>query len=119
MLTNYSQEQFWLQYRDLPDEVKDLLWDENLTDLFFYLVREYNIPDKVYTFSQITDYVIMGLIPVQKYRETLQVELGLPETTARQLAYEVRDKLFVKIGDYLRKTHNIPRAAEEDVGTQS
>lgn len=113
MLQSYTREQVWKQYRELPRGLQDAIWSEKTSDVLYEISLKYNFSDRSGAFAKITGRILLGLIPIQKFRSTLQEELELDEQTARNIAYEVRDSVFSTVAEELRNLHGISAANPE------
>src|SRR3989344_9079491 len=109
-MRSYPQEQIWQQYKKLPQELKEVIWATETNDLLYEISKKYNILDKANSLARVTGGILMGFIPLTKYRATIQEELGISEDQARQIAYEIRDTLLMRVAEHLRDLHNIQEA---------
>jgi len=90
-----------------PSSIRVVSRSEETTQTVKDLGERYNLGDRVSAVARITAYVLVGLVPITKFRETIQSEAKLEEDMARKIATEIRDKVFVRVVDELRAIHGL------------
>ena len=92
----------------LPESVRTTILAPKTLDTL-YAIGENNklTQEKVDKLVRYTDVILAGIVPIKLFRNTLQEELQLDEDTARKVAMEVRDKIFMAVKDELREIHNL------------
>lgn len=103
----YTQEQLDEFYEKMPESLRDSMWDEKTTDAILDIEKRYMLESKNGLLGKITGRVLMGIVPLTKLRVTIQQELNIPEEQAREIAYEIRDKIFAPVADDLRRLHGL------------
>lgn len=92
--------------KELPEKIRDVLWAEETGDAIEEIAEKHAVENPS-SLSRLTGWVLAGFLPIQKFRSTLQEELGISEEQARQIAYEIRERIFAQVAEELRKIHNL------------
>lgn len=109
-MQTYTQEQLDELYDNMPESLHDVMWDEKTTGVILDIERRYMLESKNGLLGKITGRVLMGALPIQKFRATIQEELQIPEEQAREIATEIRDTIFAPVAEDLRKVHGLDNA---------
>ncbi|MBD3208706.1 MAG: hypothetical protein GF370_04620 [Candidatus Nealsonbacteria bacterium] len=88
MSLNYTREQFWKMYNRLPQELKEAIFSENLTNNV-YDICERNKIEEVPELTKYAQYVLLGGLPPDEFQKTIKEEMGLEKETAEKTAKEV------------------------------
>lgn len=102
-----EQEQFLEKYNQLPQDVQEAMISSQTAQIIYETAEEQGLLNEVSRIAEITGDVMMGIVPITKFKQTIQSELNVEEDKARRIAQVVRDKIFLKIVDSLRKIHNL------------
>lgn len=100
-------EQFLEKYNQLPQDVQEIMIDFQSAQVIYETAQEQGLLQAVSRIAEITSDVMMGFVPITKFKQTIQSELNVEEGKARIIAQVIRDKIFLKIVDSLRKIHNL------------
>lgn len=107
MVKKYTSEQFWKLYEKLPQELKDALFAEE-TGNSLYTICERNKASEI--LGQVVDYVgqvLMGLLPPDEFRETLEKKLKLKKETAKKISQEINRFVFYPVKSSLEGLYKI------------
>lgn len=107
-IEKYSGEKAWEVFDGLPDALKDAILSPQNLDVLDDIAKKHNVPPETNLLVRYTHAALAGIIPLQKFRQALQEELQIPEDQARQIAREIREKIFTQVSEELRKLHNLP-----------
>lgn len=110
LLSQYTTDQIWEKFDVLPEGLKDALLSPQVLDELDIVARNNNISVDPNPLVSVTHAVLLGIVPIQNFREALQQDLLIDENKARNIAYEVRDKVFSTLAEDLRLVHNIPQS---------
>lgn len=99
--------QRWEMYYKLPQSVRDALFSDNTSQMIFSIAKSEGLLPHSEKLAEITGDVMLGILPITRFRETLQDKLNIDEEKARRVAKGVRDKIFMPIAQELRKVHNL------------
>jgi len=94
--------------RNASPKMRDVIWAEETGETIESIAMRHGVEDKTSNLSEITSFVLLGFLPIQKFRSALQEELNIPEEQARQIAQEIRERIFAQVAEELRKLHKLP-----------
>ena len=83
-----SRDELWAIYNTLPDILKDTMFSEDTADAIFNICKLYEI-DKDSEVAKIIGKILMGLLPPEFLKDTLQEELGIKEDIATKTTMEL------------------------------
>ena len=90
-----------------PSALRVLSGSEETAEAIRAIGNKHKLGEKVSHVARITAYVLVGLLPLYKFRETIQAEIGTDENTARTIAIEIRSKVFSRAVEELRAIHGL------------
>ena len=91
-----------------PESVKDAVLAPESIDVLDEIAKKYGLTKEQYRkMGRYVDFVLVGVVPIKLFRETLEEEMEVDTETARKIAGEIRDKIFMKVKDELRKIHGL------------
>lgn len=102
-----NQNTFWEHYNKLPPDVQEAMITMESANVIYETAKSEHLLPKVSRLAEITGDVMLGILPIMQFRQAIQDELGIEEEKARRIAKAVRDKIFLKIVDSLRRIHNL------------
>lgn len=105
MLEEYKH--IWDKVDGLPKDAQDVFFSPDTAETIHEAAKDEHILPRVSMLAEITGDVILGILPITQFRQTIQEELEVDEEKARRIAQKVRDKIFVKISGSLRKIHKL------------
>src|SRR3989344_6913117 len=95
MPNEHTQEKLWKLYEGLPGGLKELIFSEKAANIIWNICQENKIPDDdVSKVSGNAGKVILGVLPLDKFRETIQTELKIKESLAKKISDEVNELIF-------------------------
>ncbi len=83
-----SRDELWAIYNTLPDTLKDAIFSEDTAEAIFNICKLYEIT-KNSEVAKIIGKILMGLLPPEFLKDTLQEELGISEDIAKKTAMEL------------------------------
>ncbi len=115
MSKEYTKEQLWKLYENLSERLKELIFSEKAADIIWNTCQENKIPNNdVSKLSGAAGRVILGVLPLDKFQETIQAELKIKENIAKKVSLDINRLIFSQIKDDLTKTYN----TEKDIKTE-
>lgn len=105
-MSDYTQEQFWKLYKKLPEELQEALFSIESADFVYELCVKNNIEK----FSEINKYigdVLIGILPVAKFQETLEKELDIETEIAKNVTQEINRLIFLPVRPSIERLHEI------------
>ncbi|MCX6738216.1 MAG: hypothetical protein NTY11_02280 [Candidatus Parcubacteria bacterium] len=83
-----SRDELWAIYNTLPDTLKDAIFSEDTAEAIFNICKLYEI-NKNSEVAKIIGKILMGLLPPEFLKDTLQEELGISEDIAKKATMEL------------------------------
>jgi hypothetical protein len=80
-------------YNETPKDIKDVLFADYTSSAIKNAVHRNNKEDNILDISATVGYILVGLIPVKNIIQVLQEIADLDESTAKNIAYEVREQI--------------------------
>lgn len=109
IIQKHTREDLWKRFDTLPEKIKDLILSEKILDEIDIIAKRNGIPPEKNTIARYVHLTLAGIIPITLLRETLEEEFGISTDQARQVAVEIRDKIFMQVRDELRKVHGLDK----------
>ena len=106
MPKEYKKEQYWKLYQELPEELKKVVFSEETARTIFDICRRNGIDDV----SQISGYiqdVLLGILPLKDFQETLERETGLEKKLAEIIMGEINRFIFYPVKPTLEELYKI------------
>lgn len=107
MPVKYTREQFWKLYEKLPQELKDVLFDEKTSDNIYDVCEKNKVLEN---HDQIVDYVgqvLIGVLPLTDFQNVLEQELKLKKDVAKKVSQEINRFVFYPVKASLEELYNI------------
>ena len=107
-MLNYSKEQIWDLYEELPQELKDSIFSEKNADYIYNSCASNGIRDKkkISEIAKNVGYVFLGLISPKEFQKTLK-KLDLKKETAENIYKEINDYVFLPRKNILEKLYRV------------
>jgi len=97
------------KFNALPEKLRAVILAPESSDVLKAIAKSNNITGDM-NFKKLRRYttlILAGIVPITMFRQTLEDELRIDEDNARKIAIEVRDKIFMRVKDELRKLHKL------------
>lgn len=115
MPKEYPQEQLWKLYENLPERLRELIFSEEIANIIWNICQENKIPDNdVSKISGAAGRVVLGVLPFDKFQETIQAELKIKENIAKKIFLDINRLIFSQIKEDATKIHD----DQKDIGTE-
>ncbi|MCD6402410.1 hypothetical protein J7L36_00965 [bacterium] len=108
MPKQYTKEQFWKLYKNLPQELKNALFSEETSDAIYETCKRNKVPEeKVGGITEYVGHVLLGVLSPDEFQKTLEKELKLKKTTAKKVAQEINRFVFYPVKGALEEIYKI------------
>jgi len=104
-MDNLSREELWEICKTLTEDLKEAVFSEDTADAIWNISQLHNIK-KTSKLAKLTGQVLMGLLPPQFFKDTIQEELGLDEDTAKKASIEMEHYVFNQVKDELNQLYS-------------
>jgi len=111
MLKEYSNEQFWELYKKLPQELKDTLFDEGTSNNIVKACKRNGIKENLGLIVDCVGQVLLGVLPLDNFTETLETELKIDKETAEKISREIHRFIFYPVKGALEDIYKIKISA--------
>ena len=92
------------QFKKLPEEVQFALTSPHISEQIMEIAEKNGLLlDQMEVLYDITSYVMLGLLPSDRYTSTLARELNVSEKQARTITDEINNVIFVDIRNAMRQ----------------
>lgn len=119
MEQEYTKDYFWEIYKQLPEELKDALFSDNNNDLVTNICTQAKLDeDQTSIVAKYVGRVIMGLLPIDEFPITIELELNISQDLANQIHRQIYISIFKHLRIALNKI-NDRNSGYTDVFTSS
>lgn len=102
MTDNLTQEQFWQVFQKLPEKTQKLILSEETAKSIFDICDENGVNvDKISEVGRYISQVLMGVLPIGEFPNTLEKEVGLKKDMAENVASEIDFRIFSNVRESL------------------
>ena len=101
-----TKEQYRKLFQQLPEELKDQILSEETANNVFSICDRNDI-EQISVLASESDDVLLGLLPPDKFQESLEEKLNLNKETAKKVAREVYRLIFYPVKENLEKLYRI------------
>lgn len=106
MADTYTKEELIEIYRELPEEIKDAIFSPKTTDIFDAIKEKQHLTDEQREIMSVyTGFLMMGILPPEKYVPTLITKMGIEREKVASIAQTINRDLFNPIKDILKEVH--------------
>lgn len=103
---NYSKDQKWQLYENLPEDLKDAIFSEKVADINWNLGQKYGLKeDEVSKFAEWEGYVLLGILPPKEFKERLKNDLEINSEVSEALFMEIYELIFEPVRESLYKLY--------------
>jgi len=89
MPKKYTPEQFWKLYEKLPQELKDALFAEETGNNIYEICERNEISENLDQIVEYVGQVLIGVLTLDEFRQTLEKELELDPEVAKKVYQEI------------------------------
>ena len=110
-MPEYTREQLAKLYKGLPQELKDWIGSEDANDAIYQILKENDVLDeKCEQISILTRNILLGLLPMENFEETIEKEVGLKKDLAEKISHEINRFVFFPVKNILNSLYKIESA---------
>jgi len=89
MAKKYTSEEFWKLYEKLPQELKDALFAEETGNNIYEICERNGISENLDQIVEYVGQVLIGVLTLDEFRQTLEKELELDPEVAKKVYQEI------------------------------
>jgi len=110
-MPDYTKEQLWKLYEKLPEELKEAIFSAETADNIYNICTKNKIEDdRISEVARYTGRVLMGILPIDEFQETLEKEVKLRKIVAKKIAQEINRFVFFPVKESLALVSKIEAA---------
>ncbi len=113
MYRDYTQEEFWKLYKELPKNLQESLFSEETGNNIEKICRRFDIEDRFSEILNLTGQVLLGLLPVEEFEKVLIRDVDISMSDAREISREVMRFIFFPVKDDLTKIYGTGSLSEK------
>ena len=92
-----SKDKFWDLYKDVPQDIKDLLFSEETGNIIEEICQEHKCPERFDSLLDCVSQALLGLIHPGELEETLINDLKFDKTQAKKLSQKINRLIFFPV----------------------
>jgi hypothetical protein len=104
MLKKYTHEELRKLYKELPDELQDAIWSKETADNIYNICKRNNLKENSIV-AKLVGKVLLGVLPLKEFQETVGQELSLDEKTVKEVTREINQFIFYPVRIHLEKLY--------------
>ena len=109
MPKEYTREQLWKLYQKLPGELKEAIFSVETADNIFDICLRNDIEDgRISEIARYTGRVLLGILPLDEFQETLEKELKVKKDKAKKVTQEINRFIFYPVKSSLEEIYKAP-----------
>jgi hypothetical protein len=108
-MPDYSKKELRELYDNIPKDLQEAVFSEKVADIIYNACTENGLEtDKEITrVAKYTGYVLLGLVSPNKFSETLEKEMKITKTQAKNISQEIKRLAFSPIKESLENLYQI------------
>ena len=104
MLKQYTHEELQKLYKELPEELQEVIWSEETSNNIYNICERNNIKEN-FTIAKLTGRVLLGILAPKKLQEAMEEELKIETEKAREITWEINRFIFRPVRPFLEKLY--------------
>ena len=111
MPKEYTKDQLWKLYENLPEELKEAVFAEETAENIYSVCVKNGIEDeRISEIARYAGHVLLGVLPPEEFSTTLEKELKLKKEIAKKAAQEINRFIFYPVRTDLEKLYQTKTA---------
>jgi hypothetical protein len=108
-MSDYPKEKLDELYENLPVTLRDSISSSENANIIYNICTKNNITEEdiISKIAKNTCYVLLGILPPNKLKDSLLKELQLKNDAAEQITSEINDSIFLSVKEDLESLYNI------------
>ena len=107
MPNDTKTKEFWKSYKKLPQDLKDAVFAEDTGNSIYKICEKYGILNNLAQVVEQVGRVLLGTLPPDDFRETLEKGLLLDKETAEKISQEVYRSIFYPVKSSLQELYGV------------
>src|SRR3989344_3812812 len=107
MPKEYTQEQLWQLYENLPEKLKGAVFSEKTADNTFDICTRNGLKDKqISEVARLVGRVLLGIVREGDFQKALAEMLKIETPAAKKISQEINRLIFFQLKDELNKFYS-------------
>jgi len=108
-MLNYPPELLLELYENIPEELQDAIFSEEIADKISDICARNGIKDEdtIFEIAKYVCYVLIGILPPNELGPILKKDLNFAEDLAKQIGWEISRFIFFPLKDTLEPLYKI------------
>ena len=122
--TKYNSEKLWKLYEKLPQELQGAIFSVDTANNIWDVCKRNGVQE-ISSVAGYTGQVLLGVLPPDEFKETLEKELELKKDVAKKVSQEINRFIFYPVKPALEQLYRIeispgekPKEKEESSGKE-
>ncbi len=106
MLKEYTTDEYWKLYEDLPPKAQELFWEDDIDDRIEKIAERFRLNEqkKKKTIRTIA-HLFFGIVPLSQIKTIVREEIALGEDDGEKLSKEIIRFIIYPVQHILREVH--------------
>ena len=118
MLNKYTTEEYRKLYRELPEKIKDLFWEDDIGDRIGKIVDRHELSDvKEKKVIRLVAHIFLGLLPPKNLKKTVLEEIDANPDDAKRIIADIKRLIIFPTKHLLKEIYE--EEGDEGKGTFS
>jgi len=114
MPKQYTKEQFWELYKNLPEELKEAMFSDTNTNAIENICDRNEIEqEKISEVAKLVGHVFFGILPLDEFENALIKDAGIKNEKAKKMALEIFRFIFFPVKNSLGTLYTTASQKEE------
>ena len=108
MAKEYTKDQIWELFEQLPEELKDAIFAVKTADEIYDACEKNNVEkEKIPAIAKLAGNVMLGILPLDEFQQDLEKEIKLNPEIAKNVFQRIHRFVFFPVKNELEKLYKI------------
>ena len=112
MAKEYTREQLWKLYENLPEELQEAIFSVETADNIWNICERNNV-EKISSIAKYVGNVLVGVLAPEEFQETLEEELKIEKEVAKKVTQEINRFIFFPVRPALEQLYKVEITSSE------
>jgi hypothetical protein len=114
MAKEYTKDQIWELFEQLPEELKDAIFAVKTADEIHMACEKNNVEkEKIPAIAKLTGNVMLGILPPDEFQTALEKKIGLKPDVAKKVLSQINRFIFFPIRNELEQLYKITSSQKD------
>lgn len=108
MPAEYTQDQLWKLYENLPPDLQEAIFSEKNAEHIDAICGRYKLAEeKIPEIAGLVGKILLGIMPPENFQDVLEKEAGLKREIAKEVAHEINRFILAPVKGSLDQIYHI------------